>query len=154
MQCSCNKNQIQKYSTLKLFADTNYFQGCIVALYHAQKLLFTGGSTSFSRIVSRFEEGKSKGEFFSSIYVRSSLNLGGVSLIYYNTVSILHEQYHTKDTSEQCVCVPSNVSHPKSGSGKCVCVCVPSPCVPSIKSQGGNKKLGFFLCVWCPILFF
>ena len=83
-----------------------------------------GGSTSFSPIVSRFEEGKSKENFFTSIYVRSSLNLGGVSLIYYNTVSILHEQYHTKDTSEHCVYVPSNVSHPKSGSGKCVCVCV------------------------------
>ena len=104
-------------------------------------------STSFPRIVSRFEGGNPRENFFSrvkktmvpSIYVRSSLNLERVSLSYYNIVGILHEQYHTKDTSGQCVCV-SHLMCPISNIGSGKCVCVPSRCVPSIKLRGGTKS--------------
>ena len=88
-----------------------------------------------------------------SIYVRSSLNLGRVSLIYYNIVSILHEQYHTKDTSGQCVCVPSHVSHLKHWVWE-VCVCPISLC-PIYKIEGGGQKVEvFFVCVVSHLIFF
>ena len=45
-------------------------------------------------------------------------------------------------------CVPSQTL----GLGS-VCVCPISLC-PIYKIEGGDKKLGFFLCVWCPISFF
>ena len=91
--------------------------------------MLTGGFNEFSTDCIKFDGGKSKGEFFSrvkktmvpSIYVRPSLNLGRVSLIYYNIVGILHEQYHTKDTSGQCVCPIPYVPSQTLGLGS-VCV--------------------------------
>ena len=60
-------------------------------------------------------------------------------------VSILHEQYHTKDTSGQCVCVPSHVSHLKHYVWE-VCVCPISLC-PIYKIEEGGQKVAFFFCV-------
>ena len=86
------------------------------------------------------------------IYVRSSLNLGKVSLFYYNIVSILNEQYHTKDTSGLCVCVPSHVSHLKHWVWE-VCVCPISLC-PIYKIEGGGQKVGIvFVCVVSHLIF-
>ena len=136
------------------------FQGNNFAfIYHGWNYFLRVLLTTFSRLAKRFDGWKSQGEFFftakmvPSIYVRSSLNLGRVSLIF--TISSVYCMINiTQKTLLDGVCV-SSVMCPISniGSGKCVCVCPISLC-PIYKIEGGDKKLVFFLCVWCPISFF